>query len=161
MQDSVSGQVQYDTPQKPLQNNPSGQFGGWAILLLRAVGRGNTESVDRQCQRVGIPADPKTAHDGLQKDWKRTSPKPSVIPPPPSPPFPRPAPHPTQLVKGLKLGCCCFLPTNKGSILKVQNHLVFKSLIIPSPPRPAPNTCWSSALNPPPPPPTHHNFFFF
>ena len=93
-QETETGMVRAcHTPRQPLQNHPSWHLGGWATPWSAV------KMVDGRHQRLGIPANTRTAHNGLlKKGWKRISAESSVMPLLPSPHF-----HlTTQSVKGLK-----------------------------------------------------------
>ena len=52
-------------PRKPLQNHPSGHFGGWVMPWS------TEEMLDEQHERMDIAAHARTAHKNCKKDQKR------------------------------------------------------------------------------------------
>ena len=63
------------TPQRPLQNHPSGHLGGWAMAV---VGRGNTEWTSKSGQNY-LPIPEPLTMASCRKDWKVISAESSLM----------------------------------------------------------------------------------
>ena len=63
------------TPQRPLQNHPSGHLGGWAMAV---VGRGNTEWTSKSGQNY-LPIPEPLTRASCRKDWKVISAESSLM----------------------------------------------------------------------------------